>query len=883
MALKRQEELKKTADLASSTPDIIQSDILAGKIDTLKSLPGNSDNAVILTDSQYKILFINKAFLKQFNHSKNEILQKSISSIIGDSDFDKNVNEASDKNNGKSWSGKLKWIYKNGDSVSLISEIHQLLDQNGNIHGFMYSTSAPTKNGEKINFVSLVSKYLKVFKRYPDIIITADANSDIIEFTPYYHKDIKDKIDLNNVLKITDFFPPEIQGSIKGAINSVIANGNVFNIEFPVYPKQKKKLFEARFSPLNKRRVQIIIRDITREKCNELALRGALLQFQSIWDNSLDAKRLMDSDGNIVEVNKSFCNFFNVTKKEIIGRPFYIVYEESEHEYYKSSLVKIKNAFGRKNFKANFEGDIKLRSGETIFVESVSTLIESDQELPLFESRTFMFTIFRNITDRKNKEKELLKLKEAFEASGEIMFLTDSKGIITMINPSFSRLYGYEADEIVGKATPRILKSGLYDEQHYEEFWNNLINREIVRGEIVNKTKDGKFLVIENSVNPILDEKGEILGFLAIQKDITSRKKVENELKYSELRFRSIWEKSMDGMRLTDENGIITAVNPAFCRLVELNEKDIVGKSFVTCYLFDPGEDEQKINKYKLNFINRTFRKERYSKSTLHNSKTLFLTVSYTFVEFANESLILGIFRDITEYKKKEEELHAAERLAVLGKMSAFLSHEIKSPLNTIKNSLEIFFDSVEIPENMKKTMHLMSDEIEHVNKLLKDVLKFSGDRDLVITEIYLKEGIDLIKETLEIQLNSKNINFVNKINDIKIFGDYIQFRSIFQNLIENAIDAIGNNGTIEFSGERIKDEYFSVLIKDTGSGITHPDKIFNSFYTTKLLGTGLGLPIVKKIMEMHNGDIRLLSSVPGETIFELKFPIWKNGKNSNN
>jgi PAS domain S-box-containing protein len=123
----------------------------------------------------------------------------------------------------------------------------------------------------------------------------------------------------------------------------------------------------------------------------------------------------------------------------------------------------------------------------------------------------------------------LLKLHSAVESSGEAIFITDINGLISYINPEFTNLYGYTADEVIGKVTPRILKSGMMNPYNYENFWATILNKERVRGEHINKTKDGRLLTVEGSATPILDDRKEIVGFIGIQHDITERKRVELE------------------------------------------------------------------------------------------------------------------------------------------------------------------------------------------------------------------------------------------------------------------------------------------------------------------------------------------------------------------
>ncbi|MHB8854605.1 MAG: response regulator, partial [Ignavibacteriaceae bacterium] len=154
-------------------------------------------------------------------------------------------------------------------------------------------------------------------------------------------------------------------------------------------------------------------------------------------------------------------------------------------------------------------------------------ILNEDLEKKVLE-RTALLT--QEIVIRKKNEEELVKLRKAVDTSGEAIFLTDRNGIIQFINPEFTKLYGFTSDEVVGKVTPRILKSGSLSLEDYKCFWDKILNKEIVKGEILNKTKDGKLVVIERTVSPILDEEKNIIGFLAVQRDISERKHAEAEI-----------------------------------------------------------------------------------------------------------------------------------------------------------------------------------------------------------------------------------------------------------------------------------------------------------------------------------------------------------------
>jgi PAS domain S-box-containing protein len=136
--------------------------------------------------------------------------------------------------------------------------------------------------------------------------------------------------------------------------------------------------------------------------------------------------------------------------------------------------------------------------------------------------------------------------------------MTDPEGIITFINPEFTRLYGYGEEEIVGKVTPRILKGGNMQPEEYLVFWKTILDKRVARGEMLNRTKEGRLVSVEVSVNPILDEHGDITGFLAIQRDVTRRKQLEEQFRQAQ-KMEAVGR--LAGGVAHDFNNILTVIN----------------------------------------------------------------------------------------------------------------------------------------------------------------------------------------------------------------------------------------------------------------------------------------------------------------------------------
>ena len=137
-----------------------------------------------------------------------------------------------------------------------------------------------------------------------------------------------------------------------------------------------------------------------------------------------------------------------------------------------------------------------------------------------------------------------------------MIFLTDASGVITFVNPQFTVVYGYTVDDVVGKVTPRILKSGVQSQQYYEQVWHNLLNARVAQMEVVNRSKDGRLLTIEGTANPIVDEHG-IIGFVAVQRDVTERRRLEDELRHSQ-KMETVGQ--LAGGIAHDFNNLLTAI-----------------------------------------------------------------------------------------------------------------------------------------------------------------------------------------------------------------------------------------------------------------------------------------------------------------------------------
>ncbi|MBI5216870.1 MAG: PAS domain S-box protein [Ignavibacteriae bacterium] len=264
-----------------------------------------------------------------------------------------------------------------------------------------------------------------------------------------------------------------------------------------------------------------IVRNLTERQRTEAALRESEELYRSMVSASPDAIVIVDLNFMLTFASpKAFTVFGYPFDFVITGKSLFDFLPSSEHHIVRSSLI----GTLRKLYSGPGELQARRADGTIFDVEANAEVIYNTKQ----EAIGWVL-ILRDISERKRSESELVKLRKAVENSEDVVFITDVKGIITFINPAFTKLYGYQQEEVIGKTTPRILKSGKLQDAEYRDFWLTLLNKQIVKREMVNQAKDGTLVTLEVSISPILDENNSLLGFLALQRDITGRKSLEQQ------------------------------------------------------------------------------------------------------------------------------------------------------------------------------------------------------------------------------------------------------------------------------------------------------------------------------------------------------------------
>lgn len=274
------------------------------------------------------------------------------------------------------------------------------------------------------------------------------------------------------------------------------------------------------------------------------------------------------------------------------------------------------------------------------------------------------------------------------------------------------------------------------------------------------------------------------------------------------------------------------------------------------------------------------------SELTLHThyNPELMVEVSARFVSYEDEVLIQAIARDVSEQHALTDKLVQADKLVLLGQLSAGVAHEIRNPLAAVNLNLQMLKRRFTEEATEYNYINTALQGVDRISRIVEVTLNFSRPTMPDIKEININTLIPSTLDMTESVLKRKEIMVELKLSDDLplVAADVKQMQQVFINLITNAADAIKTKGQVvvetyvEYGSKQLEGDFVVVAIRDNGIGISPEElqKIFNPFFTRKAEGTGLGLPITQRILHQHNGVIDVESTVGAGTSFYVKLPV---------
>lgn len=534
---------------------------------------------------------------------------------------------------------------------------------------------------------------------------------------------------------------------------------------------------------------------MTRKKEGKNELQESEAMYKALFAGAAEGILVADLETKQLRfryANPAMCRMFGYTEEELMQLGVADIHP-------KESLNQVLSEFESQARGAKTLVQLPcLRKDGTLFYANISAASI------VLDGRECNVGFFTDITERKRDEEALWESRQRFQGLVETLYdwvwEVDSQGYYTYVSPRIKDILGYEPEQLLGK-TPFALMSA-EEAQRVSKIFGSLVaeQKPVIALENINLHKDGHPVILETSGLPFYDAKGNFKGYRGTDRDITERKKAQEEL-------QAMNEK----LRLTNEE-------------LETSNEEL--------------------------------------QSTTEE------------LEAANEEL-----------RTTQEELVQKEKLAAVGQLASGVGHELRNPLGVMKNAVYYIKSKIGAQDpKLAKHLDIMEREINNSNKIISDLLNFSRTRKPELIPAEINEVIEQTIPAANIPENVRvNRNLASGLPKPAIDTD--QIRQVFLNMILNACQAMPQGGELKISsrlrkaGLRIEGkekDCLEIEFTDTGTGIAPENlkKMFDPFFTTKAKGIGLGLAVSKGIIEKHQGDIEIKSTLNQGATFIVKLSI---------
>ncbi len=337
-----------------------------------------------------------------------------------------------------------------------------------------------------------------------------------------------------------------------------------------------------------------------------------------------------------------------------------------------------------------------------------------------------------------------------------------------------------------------------------------------------------------------------------------------------------------------DSDGTIILFNPAAEALIERSSRQVIGKSYQDLFI------DQETLLYLVKVALEEGRSITDDEGLyLHRANATPLPINaYTapiFAQKGDQDGAVMIIRDLSRIKDLEGTLRRADRLSMLGTLAAGLAHEIKNPLGGIKGAAQLLSMELQADSALQDYTQIMIKEAERINFIIEELMDLGNPREPEIGDVDLTKIMNDIVLLQREAARGRNILFKLKLDPSipPVQGDEGLLTRLFLNLIKNARESISNEGDVVIETRIVSNYHMTgpgrrsspmvdIIISDTGCGIDQHemDRIFTPYFTTKSKGSGLGLAISQKIIEDHNGLLKIESSPGAGTTVTISLPL---------
>ena len=480
------------------------------------------------------------------------------------------------------------------------------------------------------------------------------------------------------------------------------------------------------------------------------------------------------------------------------------------------------------------------------------------------------------------------RFRDLFENSPDAIFVEDMDSTVLDVNFAACVLHGLTREQLIGKNALNDLIPPASRENARRDYQN------LASGKL--SWVEGESLAADGNVTPVEVRAGRVEysgkpALLLHVRDITDRRAAETAVQSSEMLFRSVWDNSVDGMRLTDENGVVIAVNKAYCKLFGMEAEQLEDKPFTIVYA-ESETPQAMLEGHREHFRARAAGPKTQRQFKLHNGQVTALEITDSFIELHGHPLLLfSLFRDVTTQRRLEEQLRQSQKMEAIGQLAGGVAHDFNNILTVIHGHAALL-ESSELEESALRSAQQITQAAERAAGLTRQLLTFSRRQLIQPRKLDMNKIVGNMTDLLGRLLGedvSLQLGYCQ--SPAMVEADVGMMEQVLLNLAVNARDAMPKGGRlavrvsivevneahVQHHPEARVGHFVCVSKTDTGSGIPPENlqRIFEPFFTTKEVGkgTGLGLATVYGIVKQHQGWIEVESTVGKGTTFRIYIP----------
>ncbi|BAY07140.1 multi-sensor hybrid histidine kinase [Calothrix sp. NIES-2098] len=843
---------------------------------------------VVVADMNGAIIEANDAFLTMVGYTREELVSgrvrwRDMTPLEYQEISDRAVAEL--RNHGVNQPFEKEYIRKDGSRVPILIGSALLTNELEEVISFVLDLTTIKQTENELR--ESQSRFSALADATVEGVVIHD-NGKILEANPAFAKMFGYEIDEVMGMPLTKFLIPELQNILLEKIHS----GYETAYELTGFKKDKTTISLEIFgkdSIYQGRNVRVSAwRNITERKQAEAAIRRSEKRFRRLVESNIFGVAFSNFNGGIHYANEYFLNMVGYTLTDMVaGEMRWDVMTPAEYLYLDENAAE---ELRQNGVATPFEKEYIRKDGSRVPILIGGALLQNDEG-----EQEEIIAFYLDLTARKQVEETLRQKEEQLRlitnAVPVFISYVDAQQRYRFNNRKYEEWYGIKASEVYGKQVKDIVGESVY--QAIRPYIETVLSGEIVTYETPMSAPDGAQHYMHVSYVPQFDRQGKVEGFVALINDITENKQAQEALKQSEERFRKLTEKvRVIPWEVNVSTGNFTYVGPQAEEILGYPSTDWYSNNFWEEHIHP--EDREWAVKYCIESSLSLDNYEFEYRMLAADGRVIWIYDIVNVVRSEGKPQLLhGFMLDITDRKLSEQErerllaeAEAANRMK--DEFLGTLSHELRTPLNAMLGWTQLLRNRKFDEATTARGLETINRNTKALAQLIEDVLDVSrivqGKLSLNLQQAELIPVVEAAIETVQPAADAKEIQIECRFDPTVgiVMGDVNRLQQIVWNLLSNAVKFTPKSGRVTVQLQRVNSQ-IQIQVSDTGAGIS-PDflpHVFERFRqadsssTRSHGGLGLGLAIVRHLVELHGGTVSAESPGIGQgATFIVNLPM---------